>query len=206
MKIKSFLFFSYFFHLVFSLKEAPDGSGFHSLSPSLPLSLSLFPSLSLLLIFSVCFNGCSGHGDCVDYSCHCWIGYHGDDCSVCKSHLMFMWLAITSLSHSNSFITKALYPYLHTPQAATVRKDQASSAIATMGSAKAKNFSRGQTSWQTSREIASECSARWCWEWCSRRHTRRPFQSNRRTCKDQTNKYWKVAHKEARVSLQESTT
>jgi hypothetical protein len=44
--------------LSFSLKEAEDGS--------------------------VCFNGCSGHGDCVDYSCHCWVGYHGDDCSVSK--------------------------------------------------------------------------------------------------------------------------
>lgn len=29
---------------------------------------------------SVCFNNCNGHGDCVDYSCHCWTGYHGDDC------------------------------------------------------------------------------------------------------------------------------
>jgi len=31
---------------------------------------------------SVCFNGCSGHGECVDYSCHCFNGFHGDDCSV----------------------------------------------------------------------------------------------------------------------------
>jgi Thioredoxin len=29
---------------------------------------------------SVCFNNCNDHGDCVDYSCHCWPGYHGDDC------------------------------------------------------------------------------------------------------------------------------
>jgi thiol-disulfide isomerase/thioredoxin len=29
---------------------------------------------------SICFNNCNGHGDCVDYSCHCWSGYHGDDC------------------------------------------------------------------------------------------------------------------------------
>lgn len=29
---------------------------------------------------SVCFNNCNGHGDCVDYSCHCWPGYIGDDC------------------------------------------------------------------------------------------------------------------------------
>jgi Thioredoxin len=29
---------------------------------------------------SVCFNNCNGHGDCIDYSCHCWLGYHGDDC------------------------------------------------------------------------------------------------------------------------------
>jgi thiol-disulfide isomerase/thioredoxin len=39
-----------------SLQEAPDGS--------------------------VCFNNCNGHGDCVDYSCHCWVGYVGDDCST----------------------------------------------------------------------------------------------------------------------------
>lgn len=31
---------------------------------------------------SVCFNGCNGHGDCVDYSCHCWVGYLGDDCGT----------------------------------------------------------------------------------------------------------------------------
>lgn len=31
---------------------------------------------------SVCFNNCSGHGKCIDYSCHCFVGYHGDDCST----------------------------------------------------------------------------------------------------------------------------
>jgi thiol-disulfide isomerase/thioredoxin len=31
---------------------------------------------------SVCFNRCSGHGDCIDYSCHCHAGYLGDDCST----------------------------------------------------------------------------------------------------------------------------
>ncbi len=31
---------------------------------------------------SVCFNNCNGHGDCIDYSCHCWVGYHGDDCGT----------------------------------------------------------------------------------------------------------------------------
>lgn len=31
---------------------------------------------------SVCFNSCSGHGDCIDYSCHCWTGFIGDDCST----------------------------------------------------------------------------------------------------------------------------
>lgn len=40
----------------FALNEAPDGS--------------------------VCFNNCSGHGHCVDYSCSCFTGFHGDDCSV----------------------------------------------------------------------------------------------------------------------------
>mmetsp|Transcript_5623 Transcript_5623/g.9247 ORF Transcript_5623/g.9247 Transcript_5623/m.9247 type:complete len:748 (-) Transcript_5623:127-2370(-) len=29
---------------------------------------------------SVCFNNCNGHGHCVDYSCHCYPGYIGDDC------------------------------------------------------------------------------------------------------------------------------
>lgn len=31
---------------------------------------------------SVCFNNCNGHGKCIDYSCHCYTGYHGDDCST----------------------------------------------------------------------------------------------------------------------------
>ena len=31
---------------------------------------------------SVCFNNCNGHGDCIDYSCHCWSGYIGDDCGT----------------------------------------------------------------------------------------------------------------------------
>jgi hypothetical protein len=30
---------------------------------------------------SVCFNACSGHGDCRDYTCYCHTGYDGDDCS-----------------------------------------------------------------------------------------------------------------------------
>lgn len=38
-----------------SIQEAPDGS--------------------------VCFNNCSGHGSCRDYTCSCNVGYHGDDCS-----------------------------------------------------------------------------------------------------------------------------
>ena len=29
---------------------------------------------------SVCFNGCNGHGDCRDYVCYCYDGWHGDDC------------------------------------------------------------------------------------------------------------------------------
>ena len=29
---------------------------------------------------SVCFNNCSGHGKCVDYSCECFVSYFGDDC------------------------------------------------------------------------------------------------------------------------------
>lgn len=31
---------------------------------------------------SVCFNNCNGHGECIDYSCHCWTGFIGDDCST----------------------------------------------------------------------------------------------------------------------------
>jgi thioredoxin-like negative regulator of GroEL len=31
---------------------------------------------------SVCFNNCNGHGDCIDYSCHCWTGFIGDDCGT----------------------------------------------------------------------------------------------------------------------------
>ncbi|CAN0497611.1 unnamed protein product, partial [Ectocarpus sp. 12 AP-2014] len=30
---------------------------------------------------SVCFNNCSGHGRCIDYTCECDAGYDGDDCS-----------------------------------------------------------------------------------------------------------------------------
>ena len=42
------------FCIIFSLEEAEDGS--------------------------VCFNNCSGHGTCLDYSCTCYTGYFGDDC------------------------------------------------------------------------------------------------------------------------------
>jgi len=29
---------------------------------------------------SVCFDNCNGHGKCIDYSCHCYDGWHGDAC------------------------------------------------------------------------------------------------------------------------------
>jgi thiol-disulfide isomerase/thioredoxin len=52
----------------------------------LVLSLSLYGVVGLESIEaedgSVCFNQCSGHGKCIDYSCHCYVGFHGDDCSV----------------------------------------------------------------------------------------------------------------------------
>lgn len=47
---------SSFYLSVLALIEAPDGS--------------------------VCFNNCNGHGSCIDYSCHCFLGYHGDDCTT----------------------------------------------------------------------------------------------------------------------------
>jgi thiol-disulfide isomerase/thioredoxin len=50
------LAFSLLIMAVHALVEAPDGS--------------------------VCANMCSGHGDCIDYSCKCYVGYHGDSCSV----------------------------------------------------------------------------------------------------------------------------
>ena len=31
---------------------------------------------------SVCFNNCNGHGECIDYSCHCFTGFIGDDCGT----------------------------------------------------------------------------------------------------------------------------
>ena len=31
---------------------------------------------------SVCFNNCNGHGECIDYSCYCHVGYHGDACDT----------------------------------------------------------------------------------------------------------------------------
>mgnify|MGYP003385852118 FL=1 len=31
---------------------------------------------------SVCANQCSGHGNCIDYHCKCYTGYHGDSCAV----------------------------------------------------------------------------------------------------------------------------
>lgn len=31
---------------------------------------------------SVCFNNCNGHGECIDYSCHCYTGFIGDDCGT----------------------------------------------------------------------------------------------------------------------------
>lgn len=65
-----------------ALIEAPDGSGERlSVEPQIqPPHL-----LSCGFLFLVCFNGCSGHGNCIDYSCHCYVGYHGDDCGVSKS-------------------------------------------------------------------------------------------------------------------------
>ena len=29
-----------------------------------------------------CYRGCSGHGECRQYMCHCHVGYHGEDCSI----------------------------------------------------------------------------------------------------------------------------
>lgn len=29
---------------------------------------------------SVCFDNCNGHGKCIDYTCHCYDGWHGDSC------------------------------------------------------------------------------------------------------------------------------
>ncbi len=29
-----------------------------------------------------CFKNCNGHGSCVDFSCVCDSGYHGEDCSI----------------------------------------------------------------------------------------------------------------------------
>ena len=37
----------------------------------------------------MCFNNCSGHGRCVDYTCECDAGYDGDDCSFCESWNLF---------------------------------------------------------------------------------------------------------------------
>ena len=54
---------------------------------------SVFISLVTLILFvrslsiqeapdgSVCFNSCSGHGECKEYTCYCHAGYDGDDCS-----------------------------------------------------------------------------------------------------------------------------
>lgn len=49
---------------------------------------------------SVCFNDCSGHGDCRDYSCHCWHGYHGDDCRMTYANES-NFLSIMSMGHFN---------------------------------------------------------------------------------------------------------
>ena len=61
------------------------------LSPPVLLFLLLLPLLFPVLSLpsasppppsdgSVCYNGCSGHGTCVDYTCECFPGYHGEDC------------------------------------------------------------------------------------------------------------------------------
>ena len=31
---------------------------------------------------SVCFNNCNDHGQCIDYTCYCEPGYHGDACEM----------------------------------------------------------------------------------------------------------------------------
>lgn len=56
MRLFLCLVLSCFVYCLSKLQEAPDGS--------------------------VCANQCSGHGECVDYHCKCFAGYHGDSCSV----------------------------------------------------------------------------------------------------------------------------
>ena len=86
--------------------------------------LSLFLLLSNLVSAiieapdgSVCFNNCNGHGDCIDYSCHCHVGYHGDDCSTTFANDAENIIPILSAGHFNitrqNFTqTVSKYPFL----------------------------------------------------------------------------------------------
>jgi thioredoxin-like negative regulator of GroEL len=56
---------------------------------------------------SVCFNQCNGHGDCIDYSCHCHVGYIGDDCGTTYVNNNEQIIPILGAGHFN--ITRKKY-------------------------------------------------------------------------------------------------
>jgi hypothetical protein len=72
--------------------------------------LSLVDSLKQAADGSVCFDNCNGHGDCVDYSCVCHVGYHGDDCSETYALDESNIIPILGSGHFN--VTKKDFPSL----------------------------------------------------------------------------------------------
>lgn len=50
---------------------------------------------------SVCLNNCNKNGDCIDFSCKCYIGYHGDDCSTSFLPKGQKLIPILSIGHYN---------------------------------------------------------------------------------------------------------
>ena len=56
---------------------------------------------------SVCFNNCNGHGKCIDYSCLCFVGYHGDDCRTTFARDENNIIPILSAGHFN--VTKKTF-------------------------------------------------------------------------------------------------
>ncbi len=51
---------------------------------------------------TACYKGCSGHGECRQYMCHCDTGFHGEDCSIAYVDDGAPALPVLSAGHFNA--------------------------------------------------------------------------------------------------------